>query len=122
MVGASSGTLRVRQVTDEYRLRFGIESGYRQMNTVRAPTTSRDPVLRLLLVAVALLLTNRWVWLRAQLLAATPPRFRRRARAWLDDVLRLASLCDLLLDAITARYHTRSALHFPFPLRLPLNV
>jgi hypothetical protein len=122
VVGAGSGRRRVRQVAVEYRLRFGIESGYRQMNAVRAPTTSRDPALRLLLVAVALLLTNLWVWLKAQLLAATPRCLRPQARAWLDDALRLASLCDLLIDAIKARYHTRSALHFPFPLRLPLYV
>jgi hypothetical protein len=122
VVGQGADTLRVRHVADEYRLRFGVEAGYRQMNAVRAPTTSRDPALRLLLVAVALLLTNLWVWLKAYLLAATPPRYRQVARVWLDATLRLASLCDLLVEAIKARYHTRSALSFPFPLQAPLNV
>jgi len=122
VVGAGATHLGVHQVADEYRLRFGIESGYRQMNVVRAPTTSRDPALRLLLVAVALLLTNLWVWLKARLLAATLPRHRLQARAWLDDALRLVSLCDLLIQAITARYHVHGALTFPFPLRAPVNV
>ncbi len=122
VVGQGADRLPVRQVARAYRRRFGIEAGYRQMNAVRAPTTSRDPALRLLLVAVAVLLTNLWVWLKTQLLTATPPRHRPDARAWLDDALRLASLCDLLLEAIKARYRVRTALRFPFPLRAPLNV
>ena len=39
------------QVFEMYRQRFGIETSYRQMNQVRARTTSRNPVIRLLLVA-----------------------------------------------------------------------
>jgi len=122
VVGQGAAALRVRQVADEYRLRFGIEAGYRQMNAVRAPTTSRDPALRLLLVAVAVLLTNLWVWLKAGVLAATAPRDRPHARAWLDNALRLAALCDLLSEAIKARYHVHPVLRLPFPLRSPLDV
>jgi hypothetical protein len=51
-----------RWVRETYRERFGIETGYRQMNQGRARTCSRDPVLRLLLVGIALLLRNVWVW------------------------------------------------------------
>ena len=51
-----------RWVRETYRLRFGIETGYRQMNQGRARTSSRDPQLRLLLVGIALLLRNAWVW------------------------------------------------------------
>lgn len=47
-----------------YRARFGIESTYRMMNHVRARTASKDPKLRLLLVAVALILVNLWVFLK----------------------------------------------------------
>ena len=46
-----------------YRLRFGIETSYRQMNQCRIRTTTRDPALRLLFVAVSLLLRNLWAWL-----------------------------------------------------------
>jgi hypothetical protein len=72
VVGQGGDALPVRRVAREYRDRFGIESSYRQMNAVRAPTSSRDPALRLLLVTVALLLINLWVWLKGQLVAATP--------------------------------------------------
>ena len=46
-----------------YRSRFGIETSYRQMNQARIRTCTRDPLLRLLYVGVALILRNVWVWL-----------------------------------------------------------
>jgi putative transposase len=52
------------QVFEWYRRRFGIESTYRQLNHVRARTTSRSPVLRLLLVGLAVILVNLHVALR----------------------------------------------------------
>lgn len=49
-------------VRETYRERFAIETSYRQMNQARIRTCSRDPVLRLLLVGIALILRNVWVW------------------------------------------------------------
>jgi putative transposase len=46
-----------------YRLRFGIEAAYRQLHQARIRTCTRDPLLRLLYVGIALLLRNVWVWL-----------------------------------------------------------
>ena len=54
----------VLQVAEEYRHRFGIEASYRIMNAARAVTTSTNASLRLLLVAIAFILTNMWVWLK----------------------------------------------------------
>jgi hypothetical protein len=59
----------VRQV---YRGRFAIETSYRQMNQARVTTRTRDPLVRLFLVGVALVLRNVWVWLQWQVLS--PPR------------------------------------------------
>ena len=56
----------VRQV---YRLRFAIETTYRQMHQARIRTSTRDPLLRLLYVGVALVLRNAWVWFHYQVLA-----------------------------------------------------
>jgi putative transposase len=39
------------------------------MNQARIRTCTRDPLLRLLYVAIALLLRNVWVWLHWELLA-----------------------------------------------------
>lgn len=64
-------------VRETYRLRFGIESSYRQLHQARIRTTTRDPVLRLLFVGVALILRNVWVWLHWEVLAH-PRRGGRR--------------------------------------------
>jgi putative transposase len=64
-------------VYQTYRLRFGIETTYRQLRQARIATTTRDPVLRLLFVGLALLLRNVWVWLHWEVLSH-PRRGGRR--------------------------------------------
>lgn len=50
------------EIRETYRKRFGIETSYRQLNQARARTTTRDPLYRLFLVGLALLLRNLWQW------------------------------------------------------------
>jgi len=45
-------------VREVYRLRFGIETSYRQLNGSRSRTSSRDPLYRFLLVGLSLFLRN----------------------------------------------------------------
>ena len=54
---------------ETYRLRFGIETSYRQLHEGRIRTTSRRPTVRLLCVGIALVLRDLWVWLHYTLLA-----------------------------------------------------
>ena len=56
-----------REIRELYRKRFAIETTYRQMNEARIKTCTRDPRLRLLFVAIALVLRNVWVWIHFQL-------------------------------------------------------
>jgi putative transposase len=106
-------TYRVRthplHIFQFYRRRFGIESSYRQMNRVRARTSSTDPALRLLYVGVAFLMLNVWVVLKRQ---------------WTCDVhrcgqrlnhrgLTLLRLCHFLIRAIERRLHTVEAIRKP---------
>jgi putative transposase len=56
-------------VRETYRTRFAIETTYRQMNQCRIRTCTRDPLLRLLFVGLALILRNVWVWLHLVCLA-----------------------------------------------------
>ena len=56
-------------VKETYRSRFAIETTYRQLGQARIRTSTRDPLLRLLYVALALILRNVWVWLHWQVLA-----------------------------------------------------
>lgn len=81
---------------ETYRLRFGIESSYRQMNQARIRTCTRDPLLRLLFVAIALILRNLWVWFHMMLLSA-PRRGRRTLRL---EALRLRTMLLWLIHLI----------------------
>jgi hypothetical protein len=72
LVYAFGGGLRPsshRWVQQTYRSRFGIESSYRQLHQARIRTCTRDPLLRLLYVGIALVLRNVWVWLHWECLA-----------------------------------------------------
>jgi putative transposase len=64
-------------VRDTYRRRFGIEASYRQLEQARIRTSTRDPLLRLLYVGVALILRNVWAWLHWEVLSQ-PRRGGRR--------------------------------------------
>ncbi len=66
-----------RWVKETYRSRFAIETTYRQLREARIKTSTRDPLLRLLYVAVALILRNVWVWLHWQVLAERRGSSRR---------------------------------------------
>ena len=56
-------------ICETYRKRFGIETSYRQMHEARIRTTTRNPLLRFLFVAIALILRNVWVWCHLNWLA-----------------------------------------------------
>lgn len=56
--------LSLAQIRRLYRRRFGIEASYRCMRQVRAWTTSRNPALRFLLIALGFILVNLWQELR----------------------------------------------------------
>jgi len=60
-VGRLPKSVEAHQVFEMYRQRFGIETSYRQMNQTRARTTSRNPVIRLLLVGLAFVIFNLYI-------------------------------------------------------------
>ena len=64
-------------VKETYRSRFAIETSYRQLHQARIRTCTRDPLLRLLYVGIALILRNVWVWLHWEILSH-PRRGGRR--------------------------------------------
>jgi hypothetical protein len=57
------------EIREQYRKRFGIETSYRQMRQARIYTCTRNPHLRLVFLAVALILRNVWVWIHQTKLA-----------------------------------------------------
>ena len=64
-------------VYETYRLRFAIETSYRQLQQARITTTTRNPIMRLLFVGIALYLRNVWVWVHYARLS-TPRRGGRQ--------------------------------------------
>ena len=87
-------------IRQTYRDRFGIEASYRQLHQARIRTSSRNPILRLLFVGVALVLRNVWVWLHAEVLAEP----RRGARQLRLESLRFARLLLWLLMEVVHHY------------------
>lgn len=98
-----------------YRQRFGIETSYRQLNECKGRTTKKDVGYRLLLVGIALLLRQAWVWLTWQLARAGG----LRSRQWVGQ-LPLRRLAEWLADALKATYQERKVIDLRQPL-LPWN-
>lgn len=106
VTGLPAGILPA-QVFELYRQRFGIESSYRQMNQVRARTSTRNPVIRLLLVGLAFVLFNLYITLRQTLFSALKYPLQSPKRLWLSlrrlalllgrAIERLWSITDVLL-------------------------
>ena len=93
-----------REIHRRYRTRFGIETSYRQARQARIHTCTRDPRVRLVFVAVALLLRTVWVWVHAEVLARgdAPGRAPQLGR------LRFRQLLDWVARAVAALMHDGS--------------
>jgi Transposase DDE domain len=81
-----------------YRSRFAIETTYRQMHQARIRTSTRNPVLRLLYIGVALVLRNVWVWFHHQVLAVP----RRGGRKIVLELLRFRTMLLWLVHVVEA--------------------
>lgn len=105
-----------RAVSELYRERFGIETSYRQMNQCRARTCTRNPAVRLLLVAVALVLRNVWAWLHWEVLAS----HRRGGRGLRPDALTVKAMLLMLLAVAAERFGLTDTVRAqrPMPERL----
>jgi len=90
-----------RWFRDQYRLRFGIETSYRQMNEGRIRTCTRNPAHRLLYFALAMILRNLWVWLHYAVLAVP----HRGGRLFREHLMRLEDLLVLLEHGVECQLH-----------------
>jgi putative transposase len=89
-----------RQVRRCYRRRFGIETSYRCASKVRGWTTSPNPVLRFLLMALAVYLVNVWVGLRWRF-TQIPRRGLRRLD---ESAFQLSRFARFILLALEEHY------------------
>jgi putative transposase len=103
----------LRRVRKLYRRRFGIESSYRLMEQVRIRTTSNNPAVRFLYMAVALLLGSIWIALHWTYLRVRGSGPRRVA----SQYLRLDRLRRFLTRAVEAIYGTLAVLEPPLNVK-----
>jgi len=89
-----------RQVSEEYRRRFGIEASYRQLSGCLARTSSRCERYRLLLVGVALLLCNLWSQLHSEVFSTGALCETRLQQAR----MRLLQMCVALAAVVAALF------------------
>jgi len=94
------------EIRQRYRKRFGIETSYRQMRQARIYTCTRNPRLRLLFVAVALILRNFWVWIHHTRLS---DRSGDNLTLHLDR-LRFKQMLDWIVHEIVDLFHDGSTL------------
>lgn len=109
--------LKPHQVRQLYRRRFGIESSHRTMRQVRARTTSRNPALRFVYMALGFILVNIWISLR--FLYCQIPRRGRGGRPLAEDRLRLNRLAAFVRRWVEQRYDVISEIR---ATALPIHV
>ena len=95
------------QIVELYKRRFGIETSYRQLGEGLATTCSRNPTYRLLLVAIALMLRNVWVWLHWRVLSDRSPGPGEPRQLHLAR-LRLRTMLAWIVRALDDRLQTRA--------------
>jgi putative transposase len=101
-------------VKETYRSRFAIETSYRQLHQARIRTCTRDPLLRLLYVGIALFLRQVWVWLHWEILSH-PRRGGRRIDLGPLSVRKLLVWLQHLIEA-TYGVHDEIVAQRPLPL------
>lgn len=92
------------EIRERYRKRFGIETSYRQLRQARIYTCVKDPHLRLLFVAVALILRNLWIWIHETHLAEGGGE----SKTLHLERLRFKRMLDWLASAVVALLHDGS--------------
>ena len=95
-----------------YHRRFRIETSYRQMREGLALTCSKNAVYRLLLVLIALVLRNVWLWLHWTLLADRDEQGRRVLRL---DRLRARTMLHWLVRYLDHRLKIAMEIVVPNP-------
>jgi len=102
-------TVALHQLHHHYKDRFGIETSYRIKNQCRIRTTSKNPVTRLLFVALAFILVNLWVYL----LWVFVSRTQRGGRVVYASLFRLKTMLEFLSQAVERHFPAITAIYLP---------
>ena len=99
------------QLHHHYKKRFGIETSYRIKNPCRIRTTTKNPVVRLLFVALAFILVNLWVYLLWHFVSRT----QRGGRVVYRKLFGLKTMLDFLCHAVERHFPPIIAVYLPTP-------
>jgi putative transposase len=101
--------IALNQLHHYYRQRFGIETSYRLKNHCRIRTTTKNPVLRLLFVALAFILVNLWVYLLWHFIS----RSRQGGQLVYHALFPLSIMLQFLSTAVERRFPVVTAIYLP---------
>jgi Transposase DDE domain len=104
--------IALHQLHQHYKDRFGIETSYRIKNQCRIRTTSKNPVTRLLFVALAFILVNLWVYLLWFFVSRT----QRGGRIVYRELFGLKTMLEFLSSAVERHFLPITAVYLP-PLK-----
>lgn len=99
----------LHQIFQHYRERFGIETSYRIKNHCRIRTTTKNPVLRLLFVALAFILVNLWVYLLWFFVSRT----QRGGRLIFRQLFPLKTLLEFISHAVERHFPIVTEVYLP---------
>ena len=99
--------LSLHMIHDDYRLRFGIESSYRLKNQCLIKTTIKNPIIRLLFVALAFLIINIWIYLLWRYFST----LKRSSRKVFSHLFTLKQMLEFLRQTIDRNYGVVCEMH-----------
>jgi hypothetical protein len=94
-----------------HRKRFGIETSYRQMRQCKVKTTKKDVRYRLLLVGLALIMRQAWVWLTRHLAC----ELKLNPSKWVA-ILPLKRMAEWLAGSLESIYKEEKVIRLASPL------
>lgn len=97
------------QLHQHYKHRFGIETSYRIKNYCRIRTTTKNPVTRLLFVALAFILVNLWVYL----LWCYVSQSQRGGRVVYRELFPLKTMLEFLKQAVEGHFPVVTSVYLP---------
>ncbi|MBD3884470.1 transposase [Phormidium tenue FACHB-886] len=102
-------TVALGQLHQHYKDRFGIETSYRIKNQCRIRTSSKNPITRLLFVALAFILVNLWVYLLWFFVSQT----RQGGRVIYRECFSLRTMLEFLSQAVERHFPVITAIYLP---------
>jgi len=104
--------LSLKAIHSSYLERFGIETNYQMKNYCRIRTTSKNPVVRLLFVALAFVLVNLWVYLLWYFISHN----KRGGRVVYRQLFSLKTMLKFLCHDVEQHFLVVRAIHLHFSL------